>query len=103
MVLFGSEPAGLHPLGGAIVQIGTGTPPYTPSAIYADQDAFKATWGVMEQNYLVYDYDNSPPSSDSSWNDYNIDPVFSFDILGGSIPVGGGSTKSFTYSYGYSY
>ncbi len=82
MILLGTEPLGEHPLGGAIVQIGDGNPPYTPDAVYADQDDFKATWGVMNQNYLVYDYNNSPPTSDSSWNDWNIDPVFSLFVIG---------------------
>ena len=80
MVVFGTKPLGKHPLGGAIVQIGTGTPPYTPSEIYATAQDFKDTWGVMNQNYLLYDYDNSPPADDVFWNDYNIDAVYSFAV-----------------------
>lgn len=83
MVLLGTHPLGEYPIGGYIVFIGdiSGVP-YTPDFTYIDSNAFKATWGTMDSNYLVYaDSNNYYPSNDVFWNPYNQNLGFSFEVM----------------------
>jgi hypothetical protein len=81
MVLLGTKPLGEYPLGGELVQIGgVNTDPYTPTLSFATKEDFKATWGVMDTNYLVYG-DGLPISDDPYWNPFNIDPTFYFEFV----------------------
>ena len=80
MVLLGTKLLGEYPLGGEVIQIGDGIPPYPPDAIYATADDFKLAVPIIDSNYLLYDYDESPSTYDPYWNGWNDSEVFSFAI-----------------------
>ncbi len=103
MIVYGDEPYGEHPLGGAIVQIGVGDPYYPPDEVFADSDAFKVAHPLpTTQNYILYDYTRGYETNDAYWLGYNNDPTFSFLVLqqipDGSIGIDGFNKLDINFS-----
>jgi hypothetical protein len=84
MIILGTHPLGLYPLGGIIVLIGAdlGNHPYPYDVRYDTKEEFKATWGTMDSNYLVMfsDPNDYVGVDDPFWNPFNQDPVYLFEV-----------------------